>query len=198
MMTPVMKAASAGRSCATRPYSLCAVIVADQRTHTLHNAVGREIEEGLQLVVNAENDHIALGIAAPAGRSGRRYQQEGSARFRTAGMPMAYRRPVHLAGAEKCLRRRRTGIGRRQIYDADTMTSVSIWPMPVARAAPAMPIAGKGPEAENQQRGPARCWRRQPHIRLAMVTFIRPTAWKIFSKASAAAMITGRRRKTME
>ena len=37
------------------------VVVADERAHTLYDAVGGQVQKGLQLVVNAQNDHIALG-----------------------------------------------------------------------------------------------------------------------------------------
>ena len=36
------------------------VVVADKRAHTLHDAVGRQVQKGLQLVVNAQHHHIAL------------------------------------------------------------------------------------------------------------------------------------------
>ena len=39
------------------------VIVANERAHTLHDAVGGQIQEGLQLVVNAQHHHVALGKA---------------------------------------------------------------------------------------------------------------------------------------
>ena len=37
------------------------VVVANERAHTLHDAVGGQIQEGLQLVVNAQHHHVALG-----------------------------------------------------------------------------------------------------------------------------------------
>ena len=39
------------------------VIVANERAHTLHDAIGGQIQEGLQLVVNAQHHHVALGKA---------------------------------------------------------------------------------------------------------------------------------------
>ena len=40
----------------------CAVVEADNRAHALYNAVCCQIDERLQLVVNAEHDNVALGI----------------------------------------------------------------------------------------------------------------------------------------
>ena len=40
----------------------CTVVEADDRTHALYNAVCCQIDERLQLVVNAEHDNVALGI----------------------------------------------------------------------------------------------------------------------------------------
>ena len=37
------------------------VVVADERAHTLHDAVGGQIQKGLQLIVDAQHHHIALG-----------------------------------------------------------------------------------------------------------------------------------------
>ena len=37
-----------------------AVVVTDHRTHTLNNAARRQIQESLQLVIDAEHDHIRL------------------------------------------------------------------------------------------------------------------------------------------
>ena len=41
-----------------------AVVVADQRPHALHDAVGGEVEEGLELIVHAQRQYVRL----PKGR----------------------------------------------------------------------------------------------------------------------------------
>ena len=38
------------------------VVVAHQRAHPLHDAVGRQVKEGLEFVVDAQHRHIALGV----------------------------------------------------------------------------------------------------------------------------------------
>ena len=38
------------------------VVVADERAQPLDDAAGREVEEGLKLVIDAQNGHIALGV----------------------------------------------------------------------------------------------------------------------------------------
>ena len=67
------------------------------------------------------------------------------------------------------------------------MVSVKIWPMPVASAAPAMPIFGNGPMPKISI-GSRMILQTEPAIRPTIVTRMRPTAWKIFSNASAAIM----------
>lgn len=39
-----------------------AVVIADQRAHPLHNAIRRQIDEGLQFVIDPQNQDIHLGI----------------------------------------------------------------------------------------------------------------------------------------
>ncbi len=39
----------------------CTVVVADEGAHSLHDAVGGQIEESLELIVDAQHHHIALG-----------------------------------------------------------------------------------------------------------------------------------------
>ena len=67
--------------------------------------------------------------------------------------------------------------------------------MPVASAAPAMPMAGTGPRPK-MRTGSSRMLQTQPEMRAIIVSFIRPTAWKSFSKARLA-MFTVANRKTM-
>ena len=40
----------------------CSIVISDHRAHTLDDSAGRKIEEGLKLVINAQNYHIALGV----------------------------------------------------------------------------------------------------------------------------------------
>ena len=54
-------------------------------------------------------------------------------------------------------------------------SALSSWPMPVARAAPAMPMAGTGPRPKIRM-GSRRMLHTQPKISAAIVTFMRPTA----------------------
>ena len=67
--------------------------------------------------------------------------------------------------------------------------------MPVARAAPAMPRAGTDPRPK-MRTGSRAMLVTQPVISATMATFIRPTDWKIFSKARSA-MLTSENRNTM-
>ena len=67
--------------------------------------------------------------------------------------------------------------------------------MPVARAAPSMPISGKGPHPK-MSTGSRMMLATQPDIMQTMVTIIRPVAWKIFSSDMVAA-ITIENRKAM-
>ena len=61
-------------------------------------------------------------------------------------------------------------------------------PTPVASAAPAITIFGKNASPKISI-GSRMMFVTQPPSRAIMDTFIRPTAWKIFSKASPAMMI---------
>lgn len=40
----------------------CSIVISDHRAHTLDDSAGRKIKEGLKLVINAQNYHIALGV----------------------------------------------------------------------------------------------------------------------------------------
>ena len=44
-----------------------AVIVSDERPHPLYDAVCWQVKEGLQLIINAEHQHISLGISGKNG-----------------------------------------------------------------------------------------------------------------------------------
>ena len=47
----------------TDPFTFArAVVIADQRAHPLHNAIRRQIDEGLQFVIDSQNQDIHLGI----------------------------------------------------------------------------------------------------------------------------------------
>ena len=72
---------------------------------------------------------------------------------------------------------------------------VSTWPMPVARAAPRIPSFGKKPIPQIRN-GSRMMLLIHPTSRASMDTFIRPTAWKSFSKKRLMA-ITVENRKTM-
>ncbi len=57
------------------------VIVPDERPHSLDNAVGRQVEEGLQLIVGSQDKHVCLGEAGQnhvqrGGQQGRQSQAE--------------------------------------------------------------------------------------------------------------------------
>ena len=69
--------------------------------------------------------------------------------------------------------------------------------MPVASAAPAMPMAGTGPRPKIRT-GSSRMLHTQPNTSATMVTFMRPTAWNIFSKASAAILMVANRNTMVE
>ena len=69
--------------------------------------------------------------------------------------------------------------------------------MPVANAAPAMPMAGTGPRPKIRT-GSSRMLHAQPNTSATMVTFMRPTAWNIFSKASAAILMVANRNTMVE
>ena len=58
---------------------------------------------------------------------------------------------------------------------------VSSWPMPVARAAPRIPSFGKKPIPQIRN-GSRMMLLVHPTSRAIIDTFIRPTAWKSFSK----------------
>ena len=77
------------------------------------------------------------------------------------------------------------------------MTRLRAWPMPVARAAPSMPIAGKGPHPKIST-GSRMMLATQPDIMQTMVTSIRPVAWKIFSRDMEAAITTENRKAMRE
>ena len=82
------------------------------------------------------------------------------------------------------------GMGRGNRTQAVRYTkTVKTWPRPVASAAPRIPISGKMPMPKIM-RGSRMILARQPHRRLAMVVFIRPAAWKIFSKDRLSMMMT--------
>ena len=53
----------------------CSVIVADDRPHSLHNAVDRKIQESLQFIINAEDHHINLSVGRQDGVEGRDQQR---------------------------------------------------------------------------------------------------------------------------
>ena len=38
----------------------CTVVIADQWTHSLHDAVGGQVQKGLEFVVDAQNRDVAL------------------------------------------------------------------------------------------------------------------------------------------
>ena len=40
----------------------CSIVISDHRAHTLDDSAGRKIEEGLKLIINSQNYHIALGV----------------------------------------------------------------------------------------------------------------------------------------
>jgi len=44
-----------------------AIVVADQRAHSLHNPVGGQIQEGLQLIVGSQHQHISAAVGAQHG-----------------------------------------------------------------------------------------------------------------------------------
>ena len=67
-------------------------------------------------------------------------------------------------------------------YKTTYSKSVLTCPMPVARAAPSIPIFGNGP-MPNIKSGSSMIFTIQPVISPAMEAFILPTAWKIFSYA---------------
>ena len=69
------------------------------------------------------------------------------------------------------------------------------WPMPVAMAAPEIPISGRKPIPKISS-GSKMILEIHPHSILIMAIFILPTDWKIFSKESPTMMI-GENRKAM-
>ena len=69
--------------------------------------------------------------------------------------------------------------------------------MPVARAAPRIPISGKKPMPKIMS-GSRMMLAMQPHSRLAMVVFIRPAAWKIFSKDRLSMIIREKEKAMLE
>ena len=69
--------------------------------------------------------------------------------------------------------------------------------MPVARAAPSMPISGKGPHPKIIT-GSRMMLATQPDIMHTMVIIIRPVAWKIFSIDMDAAITTENRNAMRE
>ena len=122
--------------------------------------------------------------------------REGNARFKVAGMPMAYRRLAMFPRGRRYFLRMRTWMGRRK-YTARYTAKVSVWPMPVARAAPSMPRAGKGPRPKIST-GSSRMLATQPHSMLAMVVFMAPTDWNSFSKTSPSIIMTVKLKATLE
>ena len=63
------------------------VIESDQRAHSLDESVRRQIQEGLQLVVDAKDQNIYSENAARIAFSAE-IRRDGSARFSVAGIPM--------------------------------------------------------------------------------------------------------------
>ena len=39
------------------------VIISEKRTHSLHDSICRKVEEGLQLIVDSENEYVDFPIA---------------------------------------------------------------------------------------------------------------------------------------
>lgn len=74
----------------------CAEVVADQRPHALHDAVGGKIEKSLQLIVNTEDDDVNLRILREDDiqrRNKQRRQREVQRRRHADGVEAA-RRPA--------------------------------------------------------------------------------------------------------
>ena len=45
-----------------------AVIIADDRAHSLHDAVDRKIKESLKFIIDSQNHHIDLSVTLPESR----------------------------------------------------------------------------------------------------------------------------------
>ena len=64
-------------------------VVADQRAHSLDDSVGREIQEGLQFIINAKDHHIAVRVSGQHGvqkRDQERWQCQVQDRWNTDGI----------------------------------------------------------------------------------------------------------------
>ena len=64
-------------------------VITDQRAHSLDDSVGREIQEGLQFVINAKDHHIAVRVSGQHGvqkRDQKRWQCQVQDRGNTDGI----------------------------------------------------------------------------------------------------------------
>lgn len=87
-------------------------VITDQRAHSLDDSVGREIQEGLQFVINAKDYHIAVRVSGQHGvqkRDQKRWQCQVQDRGNTDGIQAQ----IRFFACFRALGVTRTGIGFR-------------------------------------------------------------------------------------
>ena len=157
-------------------------VITDQRAHSLDDSVGREIQEGLQFVINSKDHHIAVRVSGQHGvqkRDQKRWQCKVQDRGNTDGIQAQIRYFACFQGFGRYTYRNRLQdikdhIDRNGEHLADA-SSQSCAPDTQLREKPI-------PQIRNGSRMMLLI---HPTSRASMDTFIRPTAWKSFSEEKA-------------
>lgn len=168
-------------------------VITDQRAHSLDDSVGREIQEGLQFIINAKDHHIAVRVSGQHGvqkRDQERWQCQVQDRWNTDGIQAQIRFFACFQGFGRYMYRNslqdiKDHINRNGEHLADA-SSQSCAPDTQLRKKPI-------PQIRNGSRMMLLV---HPTSRAIIDTFIRPTAWKSFSKKRLME-ITVENRKTM-
>ena len=88
------------------------VIIADEGAHALHNAARGQVQEGLQLIINTQNDHIPLRVSGQQ-RVEERNQHRGQRQVENGGnadgVKLGIQPPVRLDAAEPQLHGKTVG-----------------------------------------------------------------------------------------
>ena len=89
-----------------------AVIIADEGAHALHNAARGQVQEGLQLIINTQNDHIPLRVSGQQ-RVEERNQHRGQRQVENGGnadgVKLGIQPPVRLDAAQPQLHGKTVG-----------------------------------------------------------------------------------------